>query len=134
MTLTLVSSRTDATDAERLAAAQLAVVEGYAGAVYLLGAAPPVPAHERLGWYVEGLADAREIAGLPRATMVPASPPSRDGEAAKAAAFALRRIAAGLHQSSRMRDDLLEVAQSYIAEARLRGVTIGGRALIGATE
>jgi hypothetical protein len=53
-------------NADRLRAAQLAVMRGYEEAVELLGPGLDLGAHVRLSWFQEGLADARTIAGLPR--------------------------------------------------------------------
>jgi hypothetical protein len=54
-------------NATRLQDAREAVMRGYAEAVDILTRRPGRPAHPDLEWFEEGLADARQLAGLPRA-------------------------------------------------------------------
>lgn len=110
-----------ASDDERAAAADLSVVEGYAAAVDLLGGPPT---HDRLAWFVEGLANARVIAGLPPVALssTPRTRHAAEAQAAKSVAHSLYRIAARLPLDSELRGELLKVSAGYRALANLRGV------------
>lgn len=59
---------------QRLRAARRAVMEGYEQAVAILSPGPGLPRHGDLAWFEAGLADARELSGLPRPRVLEDAP------------------------------------------------------------